>query len=239
LRAARAAGEPFQIVHFDSYGALEGERVAVEAGAWLRSRQPGRGVLVFEQPEGGPDEVPADRVAQVLVEAQVPVVVLNACQPAALGKELEATVATRLLAGGVAAVVAMGYSVYAVAAAEFMTAFYDRLFTGGTVAEAVQAGRTRMAHRRDRPTPKGPLPLEDWLIPVHYRHQDVRFPHLRTGHQADALSLDRALDELRNPTSHDSTDDLAPVGDFIGRDALFYALERATYTPGRMHGRVG
>jgi WD40 repeat protein/tetratricopeptide (TPR) repeat protein len=230
LRAARAAGEPFQIVHFDGHGMLDGERAAVEAGAWLRSSQPGHGVLVFEQPEGGPDEVPADRVAQVLAEAQVPVVVLNACQSGAVGKELEATVATRLLTGGAVAVVAMAYSVYAVAAAEFMTAFYDRLFTGDTVGEAVQAGRTRMAHRRDRPTPKGQLPLEDWLIPVHYRRQDVHFPHLRARHQADVLSLDRALDELHNPASHDSTDDLAPVGDFIGRDALFYALERGTRT---------
>ena len=36
--------------------------------------------------------------------------------------------ATRLLEAGAAAVVAMGYSVYAVAAAEFMAAFYEALF---------------------------------------------------------------------------------------------------------------
>jgi transposase len=73
--------------------------------------------LVFEKPGGGADRVPAARVAQVLGDAGVPVVVLNACQSGAVGKELEAAVATRLLAGGASAVVAMAYSVYAVAAA--------------------------------------------------------------------------------------------------------------------------
>ena len=55
----------------------------------------------------------------------MPVVVLNACQSGAVGKELEASVATALLKAGCAAVVAMAYSVYAVAAAEFMAAFYE------------------------------------------------------------------------------------------------------------------
>ena len=36
--------------------------------------------------------------------------------------------------------VAMAYSVYTVAAAEFMTVFYERLFAGDTVNAAVRAG---------------------------------------------------------------------------------------------------
>ena len=55
--------------------------------------------------------------------------------------QLEAAVATRLLMGGVSSVVAMAYRVYAVAAAEFMTAFYQRLFAGDRVADAVHTGR--------------------------------------------------------------------------------------------------
>jgi hypothetical protein len=131
----------------------------------------GEGVLVFEKPGGGADHVGASRVAQVLADARVAVVVLNACQSAAVGKELEAVVATRLLREGVAAVVAMAYSVYAVAAAEFMAAFYERLFAGGTVSAAVTAGR---------PSPKGDLPLADWLVPVHYFRRDVSFPQAVT-----------------------------------------------------------
>jgi tetratricopeptide (TPR) repeat protein len=215
LRKARDAGAPFQVVHFDGHGVLTGARAGL----------PGQGMLVFEAADGGSAEVPAERIAQVLAEAQVPVIVLNACQSGAIGKELEATVATRLLAGGAAAVVAMSYSVYAVAAAEFMTAFYDRLFAGDTVGEAVRAGRARMAHRPDRPSPKGSLPLADWLIPVHYRRQDIHFPGLRE-HRRDGEQA-RAVPASIPPVS---ADELAPAGDFVGRDALVYGLERAART---------
>jgi len=72
---------------------------------------------------------------------------LNACQSGAAGKQLEAAVATRLLQGRVAPVVAMACSVYAVAAAQFMAAFYERLF-----------------RHPGRPSPKGDLPLAGWVV---------------------------------------------------------------------------
>ncbi|MGH4023492.1 MAG: CHAT domain-containing protein, partial [Pseudonocardiaceae bacterium] len=133
LAAAQAAGEPFQIVHFDGHGVLADRRVAPGSGPPLTFEDSAaQGVLVFEKPGGGADPVAAAEVARVLAGAAVPVVVLNACQSGAVGKALEAAVATRLLQEGAASVVAMAYSVYAVAAAEFMTAFYERLFAGGT-----------------------------------------------------------------------------------------------------------
>ena len=58
-------------------------------------------MLAFEKPGGGSDHVAASKVAAVLAEGRVPVVVLNACQSGAVGKELEASVATALLQGGV------------------------------------------------------------------------------------------------------------------------------------------
>ncbi|MEV5721900.1 tetratricopeptide repeat protein [Amycolatopsis mediterranei] len=232
LQAARVAGNPFQIVHFDGHGVLAGADVGAGAGAPLSFGQPaGEGVLVFEKPEGGADEVPAARIGQVLADAQVPVVVLNACQSGAVGKQLEAAVATRLLGGGASAVVAMAYSVYAVAAAEFMTAFYERLFAGDTVTGAVLAGRARMARRPERPCPKGELPLADWVIPVHYWRREVHFPDLKTvPAAAGEVTLDAALDALRASNTHGERDALAPVGEFVGRDELFYTLEVATRT---------
>ena len=116
----------------------------------------------------------------MLAEGKVPVVVLNACQSGAVGKELEASVATALLKAGCAAVVAMAYSVYAVAAAEFMAAFYESLFAGDSVGQAVTAGRRRLFEQDGRPSPKGDMPLADWLVPVHYLRRDVRFPQART-----------------------------------------------------------
>ena len=86
---------------------------------------------------------------------RVPVVVLNACQSGAVGKDLEAAVATRLLREGCAAVVAMAYSVYAVAAAEFMAVFYERLFAGDTVSAAVTAGRQAAVRAGRAAQPEG------------------------------------------------------------------------------------
>ena len=99
----------------------------------------GEGLLAFERPGGGGDNVTASKVAAVLAEGKVPVVVLNACQSGAVGKELEASVATALLTAGCAAVVAMAYSVYAVAAAEFMAAFYEAVFAGASVGQAARS----------------------------------------------------------------------------------------------------
>ena len=180
LAEAAAAGEPFQVVHFDGHGVLAGRRAAGAGAPGMYQDPAPEGVLVFQAADGGRDPVPASRVAQVLAAARVPVVVLNACQSGAVGKQLEAAVATRLLQGGAASVVAMAYSVYAVAAAEFMAAFYERLFAGDTVSAAVTAGRQRLFRHPGRPSPKGDLPLADWVVPVHYLRREVRFPGLVT-----------------------------------------------------------
>ena len=187
------------------------------------------GVLVFQASDGSPDPVRVSRLAHVLAAARVPVVVVNACQSGAVSKELEATVATRLLREGTASVVAMAYRVYAVAAAEFMTAFYERLFAGDTVSAAVTAGRQRLFRHDGRPSRRGELPLADWVVPVHYVRREVRFPELATARSEGEPSLDNALDRLRDPGPEDHGGTLAPVGTFIGRDGLFYELETAAW----------
>jgi len=226
LQEADAAGEPFHVVHFDGYGVLEGRRAAGSATPGMYQDAASGGVLVFQADGGGPDPVSATRVAQVLAAARVPVVVLNACQSGAVGKQLEAAAATSLLHGGAASVVAMAYSVYAVAAAEFMAALYERLFAGDSVSAAVTAGRQRLFRHPDRPSPKGDLPLADWLVPVHYLRREVRFPGLVTARPASGPSLDQALDQLVGQESG-AGGALAPVGVFTGRDGLFYELETA------------
>ena len=129
---------------------------------------------------------------------RVPVVVLNACQSGAMGKELEASVATALLRAGCAAVVAMAYSVYAVAAAEFMAAFYESLFAGDSVGQAVTAGRKRLFEHDGRPSPKGDMPLADWLVPVHYLRREVRFPRpARPGRRAAVAGRGAGPDPCR------------------------------------------
>jgi CHAT domain/NACHT domain len=229
LTAAAAGGEPFQIVHFDGHGAIPGlgDPAVSSARADLGVAE---GILAFEKVGGGFEYVPASRIAYVLVEAKVPVVVLNACQSGAVGKDLSASIAARLLAGGVVSVVAMAYSVYAVAAAEFMAVFYERLFSGDTITAAVTAARQQLYRHDIRPTHRGNLPLADWIVPVHYLRGDVRFPQARTERSNAMPSLEEALDVLhRTPdrATEAGTGDLDAVGSFVGRDDLFYELEVA------------
>jgi CHAT domain-containing protein len=126
LKQAAEAREPFHVVHFDGHGVMPGRPAGgggVVGGRPAMMTSLGEGLLAFESPGGGGENVTASKVAGVLAAGQVPVAVLNACQSGTVGKQLEASVATALLQAGCAAVVAMAYSVYAVTAAEFMAAF--------------------------------------------------------------------------------------------------------------------
>lgn len=141
---------------------------------------------------------------------------------------VEAAVATRLLEGGAASVVAMGYSVYAVAAAEFMAEFHEALFAGRTVSAAVAAGRQRLYRNPQRPSPKGPLPLADWIVPVHYLRREIDFPQLGRPREAGLPSLDTLLQQAYGDGAKASAaDPLTPERRFMGRDVVFYTLEQA------------
>lgn len=230
-------GLPFHILHFDGHGTFGTGVVSGFSSAQFKGPQ---GCLAFEQPAGGTERVLAEDFAQVVAQAKVPVVVLNACRSATVshgavgrgseGASVEAAVATRLLATGAASVVAMGYSVYAVAAAEFMAAFYEALFDGSTVAAAVATGRRRLKTRAERPSPKGPLPLRDWIVPVHYTRREVAFPRLKQTRLKDVPDLDAMLDALAGDAAGPAQDPLAPDRRFVGRDRAFYALELAMRT---------
>ena len=231
LQAAMAAEVPFHILHFDGHGTF-GQVAEASGRDPLRFDATGkaRGYLVFEKEGGGNDLVPADEFAMTVNQARVPLVVMNACQSGMVGEAAaEAAVATRLLEGGAASVVAMGYSVYAVAAAEFMAAFYESLFAGKSVSEAVTEGRRRLFRRRERPSPKGLLPLEDWIVPVHYRRAAISFAGLQQTPVPAGLSFDAILDRMHQNGAtvgtETSPDLLAAVGRFVGRDAAFYTLE--------------
>jgi tetratricopeptide (TPR) repeat protein len=225
LRAAVEAGRPYHILHFDGYGPF-GAVPAGAGGAAHFDAAEARGFLLFEQAGGGARQVAADQFALVVGEGKVPLVVLHACRSGMVGEE--AAVATRLLEGGAASVVAMGYSVYAVAAAEFMAEFYEALFAGRTVSAAVAAGRQRLHRNPQRPSPKGPLPLADWIVPVHYLRRAIDFPQLRRPRGVGLLSLDTLLRQADGDgTEAGGTGVLTPERRFIGRDVVFYTLEQA------------
>jgi hypothetical protein len=229
LQAAAEAGRPYHILHFDGHGTF-GAMPAGVAGATHFDAGTARGYLLFEREVGGEHRVAADQFALVVSEGKVPLVVLNACRSGMLGEEaaVEAAVATRLLEGGAASVVAMGYSVYAVAAAEFIAEFYEALFAGRTVSAAVAAGRQRLYRNPHRPSPKGPLPLADWIVPVHYLRREIDFPQLRRPREAGLPTLDALLRQTDGDGAEaGATDPLTPERRFVGRDVVFYTLEQA------------
>jgi hypothetical protein len=159
----------YHILHFDGHGSYHADG-QVGGGVTPHTLQGAEGRLVFEKADdGSPDPIKAELLMELLREHAVPVVVLNACQSAMVDRRADnpfASVAAALLRAGMCGVVAMAYSLYVSAAQQFLPAFYQRLFDGHSLAQAVRAGRQQLrAHpqrRRRREAGRlagaGPLP---------------------------------------------------------------------------------
>jgi len=156
LRRAADAGRPFHVVHFDGHGVFD--------------REHGLGGLCFEDPR---DEaklekrrskiVMADELAGQIRDHRVPLVFLEACQSATAEDEPTASVAGRLLSGGVASVVAMTHTVLVETARRFVERFYRELMAGGRIGKAVLEGRNALkADTFRHQVFTGELHLEDW-----------------------------------------------------------------------------
>ena len=87
LRAAKDAGTPYHVVHFDGHG-MYGDANRLNAAAkrlMFKDTRPGtHGYLVFENPTlaGNNEYISGPELGKLLVEAWVPVLVLNACRSA-------------------------------------------------------------------------------------------------------------------------------------------------------------
>ncbi len=108
LREAQTAGNPYDLVHFDGHGTFLPE---LQLGA-----------LCFEKPDDGSGEsktdlVRADRLGDLLAKYKIPLVVLDACRSATVGKAaVFRSVAPRLIQAGVGSVLSMGHAVHVEAA---------------------------------------------------------------------------------------------------------------------------
>lgn len=233
LQVAKEQGSAFQVVHFDGHGGMIDAHVLSQvniddAGT---SQANDQGVLVFERLNAqGVQLVSARELAAILLRHDIKVVLMNACESGSVGREIEATVAIHLLKYGVGSVIAMAYRVYAVAAAEFVSTFYESLLAGETIAEAVTAGRLQMFNHSDRVSPRGPLPLQDWIVPVLYSRN---------------AGGGVALTDPLEPMTKEFNQSVAIYEDemkaFIGRDSIFYLIETAFATKKIviLHGLTG
>lgn len=208
----------YHIVHFDGHGSFDPNSQGLQHSLG----GDGQGVLIFENLNGTPQIITASQIAQSLVNCRVPIFMLNACKSAQEGEEIFSSVATRLIGLGAKGVVAMAYSVYAEAAKYFIGRVYEQLVMGSNLSEAVASGRRELINKRQRPSPKGYLPLQDWMIPVLYQQENYS-PLAKDAN--DKLDLETFLEELP-PESLIGESKEGTFG-FVGRDYDILQLERS------------
>jgi tetratricopeptide (TPR) repeat protein len=86
----------------------------------------------------------------------------------------ETSLGARLMDAGMRMVVAMAYSVTVDAAKLLVTQLYGELFAGVAIDRALQRARRALHGRKERSVYFGQkVDLEDWLLPVVYRNQNV------------------------------------------------------------------
>jgi tetratricopeptide (TPR) repeat protein len=168
LRDGQRAGDPYGLVHFDGHG------------TFLPQAQ--IGALCFEKPGDGfggsgasaTDLVPADRLGDLLVSYAIPLVVLEACRSATVGKTaVFRSVAPRLIQAGVGSVLSMGHAVHVEAARLLLDRFYRELVRGTTIGQAVAEARKALLSTPGRWIESGPggrtIELTDWFLPHLYQ----------------------------------------------------------------------
>lgn len=231
LGAARAEGRPYHIVHFDGHGIFD------DLTARMLGREPRnkRGYVLFEGPNGGDEYVDGLSMGRLLVEADVPLLVLNACRSgkaeqgpghAVQERTPFGSLAEEIMSAGVSGVAAMRYSIYAVAAAQFVTDLYTAIASGRPLAEAVTLARRGMAQQRTREVFYTRIPVEDWLVPVVYEAESAPSLLIRRPAKSRGNAAARAA-EAGEETRLDPALPPPPSVGFIGADEILLTLDRA------------
>ncbi len=189
IKAAVDAKRPYHIVHFDGHGEFR-PAPSTDLEVLLQENpdySPEKSYLLFERIQGGKEYVSANEFASIISGGKVPLVVLNACKSGAIKNQINSAIATCLIQQGVGSVVAMAYSIYVSAAADFMKEFYNVLLSGDAVSKAITAGREQLYTYNERTSLKGPLTFEDWMVPVHYTRRDLKIVELKKKDPTRAL----------------------------------------------------
>src|SRR4051812_11532562 len=167
LRDAQRSGEPYGLVHFDGHG------------TFLPQAQ--IGALFFEKPDDGSgaskaDAVAADQLGNLLASYTIPLVVLEACRSATVGRTaVFRSVAPRLIQAGVGSVLSMSHAVHVEAARLLLGRFYRELVRGTTIGQAVAEARKALIATPARWIETGPggrtVELLDWFLPHLYQRE--------------------------------------------------------------------
>jgi tetratricopeptide (TPR) repeat protein len=249
LRKAKKDNRPYHVVHFDGHGAYrqapEGKATATPWSRILMTSPGGKhGFLAFENPAlaGNEDLVSGADLGRLLFEADVPVLVLNACRSAyneapatpekADGNDHTSQVrafgslAQEVMAAGVGGVVAMRYNVYVVTAAQMVAELYASLAQGRFLGEAVTLARKNLADNPLRDVLSQEQTLQDWPVPVVYEAAPLRiFPEAREV-EVPTFQVERKVGGTGGGEEAGALPPPPDVG-FYGRDETLLALDRA------------
>ncbi|MDY6939402.1 MAG: tetratricopeptide repeat protein [Cyanobacteriota bacterium] len=157
---------PIDILHFDGHGVF--------------NRKEQVGYLLFtRQGSWTQHQVSAELLGKHLSAANVPLVLLSACQSAAVGDGEDAigTVAVGLNHAGIPTVVSMTYSVLVEMARSLFSTLYQNLSRGQDVGTALDNAREFLLQNPDRGLRQRgkhqiPLKLYDWFLPALYQTEE-------------------------------------------------------------------
>ncbi len=160
VSAARKAGLPYHIVHFDGHGQY--------------FPKTGIGALCFEDEQQRNHLVSGKDLGDLLSRLDVPLALLEACRGADLSsRPVFGSVAPALLQAGVGSVVAFSHSVHIAAARILVQRFYRELAEGHGVGRALEESRAALRADPKRFLNLGPdaesVALQDWFIPQLYQ----------------------------------------------------------------------
>ncbi|HEY9803656.1 MAG TPA: CHAT domain-containing protein [Leptolyngbyaceae cyanobacterium] len=178
---------PVDIVHFDGHGVFdldgryqEQAKHSDPEGFTKGGNENGSniGYLLFEDKEGKKDPYSAETLGDMLNRQRVGLIVLSACQSAAMGGEdgedAMGSVAARLTHAGIPTVLAMTHSILVKTAHQLFAKFYQGLVSGAGMGEALDNARrdlylNQKRGERQRGEQRVELELQDWFLPALYQ----------------------------------------------------------------------
>lgn len=214
------------ILHFDGHGVfthvsekdadkdpgLYGKSILSEIQRERRSRKEdsagkpvGIGFLVFEKEDRTKHLISAEDLGDNLFRSKVGLVVLSACQTAALDDQGDpmASVAGKLTSTGIPAILAMTHSVLVATTRMLFGKFYASLARGRGIATALDDARVYLANNPEkfevrRGDERQMLELEDWFLPALF-HGGADSSLLTTQPADSATEVPVKKSNLRKP----------------------------------------
>lgn len=215
---------PVDVIHFDGHGVFRAAPYESTSMAETKKDSGGMGYLLFENAEAKKHLVDATTLGNMLNRKKVALIILSACQSAAMdGDEPMGSVAARLTHAGIPAVLAMSHSVLVATAKQLFATFYESLAYGAGIGQALDDARRHLySHPERGDRQRGPvritLKLYDWFLPTLYQGNEDR-PLLTEESEASCvqsktLSIKSNLPQLQE-------------AGFFGRTPELWWIERA------------